>query len=685
MNNSIETFMAALDRGWSVIPVSRETKKPLLLAWKRYQSECAPREDVAGWRRTWPYCNVGIVTGKVSNIWVLDVDGEEGFEELARLGVAAARPGVRTGRGVHLYFEHPGFPVPNSVCKVAPHVDVRGDGGYVIGAGSVHKNGRLYDWLETPEMCPIQPACARLMTLVMEQRDAGAGTMRKVLPVLSGASVRPGSREKAYAGSALVKELAWLAEAAQGERNDRLNRAAFAIGQMVGAEWLAYEEVERKLGDCGRDLGLTAAEVRATVTSGLRAGMEHPREMPAPQEGAYSVAPCGQALRETDAGEGNEDMEKAMVDEHRFGLTDIGNAERMAARYGIDLRYSHEWGKWLVWNGSYMEPDATAAVERLAKQTVRGMYRSAADTEGDAERKAIVKHARASESNIKIRAMLDRLKAEDGIPVRVAELDAHPWLLNCLNGTVDLRTGAIYPARREDLMTRSVPVNYDPDARCPTWTAMLERLMADNSKLTDFLRRAVGYSLTGDTSERTIFILYGTGANGKSTFLETLRSVLGNYAMRTPTETLMARRDNAATNDIARLKGARFVTASESEEGKRLAESLIKDLTGGDTISARFLNKEFFEFRPEGKIWLSTNHKPVIRGTDKGIWDRIKLVPFQVLITAAQKDRDLVRKLAAEADGILAWAVRGCIEWLRDGLAAPYEVVSATEQYRGEM
>jgi putative DNA primase/helicase len=209
--------------------------------------------------------------------------------------------------------------------------------------------------------------------------------------------------------------------------------------------------------------------------------------------------------------------------------------------------------------------------------------------------------------------------------------------------------------------------------------------MAGNSHLIGFLQRAVGYSLTGDTSERVLFILYGTGANGKTTLLETIRYALGDYALRTPVITLMSRRGDAVPNDVARLKGARLVSASEFEEGRRLAEGLVKDLTGGDTVSARFMRAEWFDFKPECKVWLGTNHKPLIRGSDNAIWDRIRLIPFNVRIPEQEQDKHLAQKLQLEAAGILAWAVQGCLQWQESGLDNPSEVSDATQTYRNEM
>ncbi len=366
-------------------------------------------------------------------------------------------------------------------------------------------------------------------------------------------------------------------------------------------------------------------------------------------------------------------------------LTDLGNARRLVSSHGGELRYCHPWGKWLAWDGRRWRLDDSGEVIRRAKATISDLYREAA-TLDDATRKDLVKHALRSEAGARIRAMVDLAESEPGIPVRPDELDRDPWLLNCENGTIDLRTGRLRPHNPADRITKLAPVAYDPAATCPTWGRFLDRILAGDPELIAFIRRAVGYSLTGDTSERVLLILHGEGRNGKSTLLEVLRAMLGDgYAMHIPTDTLLAKRhEGGIPNDVARLKGARFVSASEADEGRRLAEATIKTLTGGDTLTARFMRAEWFDFKPEFTLWLATNHRPVIRGTDKAIWDRLRLVPFAVRIPEAEQDRQLRDKLLAEAPGILAWAVRGCLEWQRDGLGYPAAVREATEGYRTE-
>jgi putative DNA primase/helicase len=366
-----------------------------------------------------------------------------------------------------------------------------------------------------------------------------------------------------------------------------------------------------------------------------------------------------------------------------FHPTDLGNSERFTARHGQDVRFCYQWGKWLVWTGARWERDESGKVERLAKETVRGIYLEAHEQDDEGARKALARHAERSEAERRIRAMLELAKSE--VPISPEELDRDPWKLNTLNGTVDLvGSGDLMDHRREDFITKLAPVEYDPEAPAPAWDAFLERVLP-SEELRSFVQRAVGYSLTGATSEQCMFINHGTGANGKSTFQEAVSVALGDYAMRAPTEMLLAKRAGAIPNDIARLKGSRYVTASETEEGRRLAESLVKDLTGQDTITARFMRAEFFDFKPTHKLWLSTNHKPEIRGTDTAIWRRIRLIPWSVTIPPEEQEKRLPATLSRELAGILAWAVRGCLQWQREGLRAPDEVRQATNEYRREM
>jgi putative DNA primase/helicase len=368
-----------------------------------------------------------------------------------------------------------------------------------------------------------------------------------------------------------------------------------------------------------------------------------------------------------------------------YPLTDMGNAERMAAQHGQTLRYCHAWNKWLTWDSKRWMLDDTAEVVRRAKETVRALNQEAELTQDIDMQEAIDKWARRSESRAKINAMIDLASAEYAIPVKPEHLDVDRYLLNATNGIIDLKSGELMEHDPAHLMTKLAPYPYYEDAECPMWMEFLNQIMNGKKHLVDYLQRAVGYAITGDTREQVIFILHGTGANGKSTLLEVLSTILDDYSMRTPTETLLLKHGSSISNDVARLKGARFVTAIEAEQGHRLAESMVKQMTGGERLVARFLHAEFFEFTPEFKIFLATNHKPEIIGTDYAIWRRIHLIPFDVTIPEKEQDKDLGAKLLNEASGILSWAVKGCLRWQEQGLNPPPEVLQATQSYRAEM
>ena len=339
-------------------------------------------------------------------------------------------------------------------------------------------------------------------------------------------------------------------------------------------------------------------------------------------------------------------------DEGPLHRTDMGNARRFVRQHGNRVRYVALWGHWMTWDGRRWQHDWNGKAHQLAKTTVRDIYKEAADADDDDARRDLVKWAMKSESRERLTALLSVAQSEPEVAYVSDAFDAHPWLLTVQNGTIDLRTGKLGAHNPAHGLTRLAPVVYDPKAQCPTWLGFLDRIMAGNAQSITFLQRAVGYSLTDDTSAQVLFLLHGSGANGKSRFLEAISGVLGDYGMSTPTTTLMAKRDNNIPNDVARLKGARFVKAVETEEGHALAESLVKQMTGEDPISARFMRGEWFDFKPTFKLWLAANHLPTIRGTDDGIWRRIR-IPFEVQIPDHERDEQLGEKLRREYPGIL--------------------------------
>jgi putative DNA primase/helicase len=365
--------------------------------------------------------------------------------------------------------------------------------------------------------------------------------------------------------------------------------------------------------------------------------------------------------------------------------TDTTNAFRLFARHGPDIRYNALWKKWLVWNGKYWELDEGCLVHDKGLQMIRGIYSELLKTADYRDRYEIEKHAVQSESARRRKAFIEVASWIPDLNVKTDALDPNPWLLNVENGTIDLKTGALLKHRQEDMITKIARVACDKTADCPVWKRFLMEIMNYNAELIRFIQTAAGWAVTGDTSEQSMFILFGTGANGKSTFLNTIMNLLGDYAIATPTETFMKKNGDQITNDIARLRGTRFVTTTEAEQGRRLSEPLIKQITGNDRMTARFLYGEFFNFVPTFKIFMATNHKPVIKGTDYGIWRRIKLIPFTNRIPEEKQDRQLEQRLRAEASGILNWLLEGAMRWSAEGLATPRIITSATDEYRGEM
>jgi len=376
-------------------------------------------------------------------------------------------------------------------------------------------------------------------------------------------------------------------------------------------------------------------------------------------------------------------------------LSDMANGARLVARHGRDLRYCYQRQKWIVSDTTggrghrrFVE-DTSGEVERRAKDTARAIYLEAAAAADPEMSKALGKHAVRSQSENRRRDMIASARSEPGIPVAPADLDADPWLLNCLNGTVDLRSGELRPHRRENLLTKLAPVEYDPGARLDLWARFLADATGGDVELVNFLQRAAGYSITGVTSEEKLFFVHGPAAAGKSTFVEAVRAALGDYAATSDFETFLARRDVGGPRpDIARLAGARFVSSIEVDQGKRLAEGLVKMLTGGDTVTARRLYQEAFEFLPAFKLWLAANHAPSVSDEDDAMWRRILRLPFEHIVPEGKRDpavKATLRDPKLAGPAILAWLVEGCLAWQRQGLGIPPVVKAATEAYRATM
>lgn len=386
--------------------------------------------------------------------------------------------------------------------------------------------------------------------------------------------------------------------------------------------------------------------------------------------------------------EGQESSDRqAAAQAAAWHLTDVGNGQRFVAQHGRDLRYCAELKTWFIWDGQRWVPDRTKRVQELAKATARNILVEASLVEDLEERGRIARHGLASEQATRIRAMVECAQSDPAIAVVPDMLDRDPWLLNVENGTIDLRTGALHEHRREDLLTRLCPVHYDPTARSPEWEGFLHTVTGGDPEVKRFLQQFAGYCLAGSTREEKLFFIYGPTRSGKSTFVRALQSVLGpDYAHTCDFGTLLKRKASGGPrDDVAAMRGKRLAVSMEVDNGAELAEAMVKQLTGGDTVRARLLYANSSEFTPECKLVIVANDRPRVRHDDDAIWERIVEVPFPHTVPKADRDLKLKETLSTDPQckaAVLAWAVEGCLDWQQNMLVIPAAVKAATEAYR---
>lgn len=380
---------------------------------------------------------------------------------------------------------------------------------------------------------------------------------------------------------------------------------------------------------------------------------------------------------------------RADIPKNSYDMTDTGNAQRMRDKFVGNIKYSFVHKKWYYWTGKVWTVDYTGEIKKLADSVVNDIKKEAFAEQDEDIQEAKLKWANKTASSRAKEAMIKECQHLDGIPVLPEEMDAYTDYLNVQNGIVNLRNGELMPHDSAFMMTKCGYAEYDNTSgkQPELWLKFLDDVTNGDKDLQVYLQKCVGYSLSGSIREQCAFFLYGIGNNGKSTFIDTISELLGGYASNVQPETIMLRRngDSGANSDIARLKSARFVTSEEPTEGVRLNEGLVKQLTGGGKVTCRFLYGDEFEYEPEFKIWIATNHKPVIRGTDVGIWRRIRLIPFEVNIPPEKVDKTLKYKLRKELPQIMKWAIDGCLLWQKEGLEPPQSVDKATKEYKAEM
>lgn len=603
-------------------------KHPRIKNWNEEATTDA--EKIRQWWEKTPSANIGIPMGEKSGLVALDVDTRHrGDESLAMLmDEFEILPDTITattgGGGKHYIFKYTEELCLKNVVGFRDGLDIRTQGGMIVVAPSVHGSGRKYEW-DTGKS-PFDMEAAEMPAWLVEE-------IRKVGTQLP--------TKKKTAEAAPRKKIS------EGGRNNHLTSLAGAL----------------------RRKGISEEGILATLRAENRDRLEPPLD------DATVVAIAKSITRYQPDAENDE-----------FKLTDVGNAERFVAMFKDQVKYCTIYKKWFIWNGKLWEQDDTGKIITYAIECVRNIIHDADLLPDGDKRKALIQHSLKSESNGRLKALLDIASGMPAITVRSEDLDQNPWLLNCQNGTINLRTGKLQEHNPKDYITRICTAEYDPECTIPLWTQLMEKITSSDQEYMRYIQKALGYSLTGDISEQAIFLLYGTGSNGKSTMLNIFAALLGGYAQSTSSDTFMQKKNESVNNDIARLKGARFVSAIEMEEGKRMAESLIKSMTGGDKLVTRFLYGEFFEYIPQFKVFLAVNHKPMIKDTTNSIWRRIKIMEFTNTFTEQERDKNFPAKIMAkELPGILAWAVQGCLLWQQEGIMAPDIVAAATREYREEM
>ena len=618
----LDSALLCASNNFKVFPCKPAEKSPLIKGWE--EQATTDHQQISDWWTQWPNANIGVMTGLASGFFVVDLDVKgNGPKNMAELE------------------SHNG--------KLPPTVKV------ITGGGGQHLFFRMPEGTTIGNSTGIIPG--------VDIRGEGGLIIAPPSLHNSGRSYEwaigcaPGEVEIAECPPWLLE----LVTAPRSRRRDSMDSPDQPIIEGSRNSTLA------SLAGTMRRRGMTQEAIEHALIAENNKRCNPPLSEDEVLEIAQSISRYPQAPKE-------------------YPLTELGNAERLRDRFGEDLRYCQPWGKWLVFDGKRWAENGIREVHKRYVLTVRHMLDEAASIEDETKRAALRKWQRASESGKAFREMVNHAKHFKELAVLPNQLDNYKMLLNLENGTFDLEKGVLMPPQREHFITKLAPVKYDPEAKCPNWTAFLEKITGGNTTLIEFLQRVAGYTLTGNTNEQCMFILYGDGSNGKSTFTNTLAALLGeDYVKNTPTQTLMARKNEGIPNDLAALQGARMVIASEGEQGQALAESRIKTMTGGDAISARFLHGEFFSYKPEFKIFFFSNHKPDIKGIDEGIWRRIRLIPFVVKISDEEKDPQLPEKLRAELPGIFNWALEGCRNWQMSGLGYPDVVRAATESYRSEM
>jgi len=672
--------------GWFVFPVwwinphtghcacqegpncTRPGKHPLVGQWKVAATNFD--KTIMHWWKKWPLANIAIITGRKSGLVVVDIDLKDkisgikanlSFPDLVeeiQLNTNTITAITGSG-GKHLFYKYPEIDkkIP-CVTNLRNGIDIRADDGYVVVPPSIHISGKRYSWnmYFKPSKAKLLELNDKLLKLILEKKTPTKPPTKKKQKKDKDKDILLKNIHTTKFGYSLLRiHIKELNEAEKGTRNDTLNKISYTIGGYISTGFINEYEAIVELKNAAKKIGLSENEASRTIQSGIKNGLKHP------------MTPMGDSLTIR-------------------RLTDHGNAYRIIGEFGENIKYSTTKGKWYRWNKHVWKIDEfdTASLD-LHISMLAIMQNETSNIDDKDEKKVVQKFINKSHNLPAINATRKLIKQFDIVTVNDRFFNRDKMKLNCLNGTINLKTGDLCAHIPDDYITKTIPVEYNRNAKCNRWMQFLNEIMDGNKEVIDYIQRAIGYSLTGKTKEQVFFIMHGDGANGKSTFIEVISELLGDYFKQADMNSFLeTNQNNNIKNDLARLSGARFVTSSEIEQNKKLSESLVKLLTGSTNITARFLYKEYFSYKPNFKLWLETNHKPKIKGTDKGIWRRINLIPFNASFDNEKRDKDLREKLLNELPGILNWAIEGCVQWQKIGLGPPMVVLAANSEYQNE-
>jgi len=680
---------------------------------KGFHDATLDEKQIRAWWRQWPQANIGGVTGQTSGRFVIDrdmkPDSDASFAQL--LADACDLPLTLThttgSGGMHYIFRHPeGVAIASatggSVGKYLdqyPGVDTRGDLGYIVLPPSRNLIGR-YSVAMPHDLADLPLSFIDLFTTIRAQPQATAYGHNTPLAAWPQSSQDDANYwvhravSKAVEGTRNETGM-WLAvqlRDAQVSQSEAESAIHSYIAQVTTA---ASPFTERDIMPTLRNVYRTPARdpARSQTPTPIRAQVAPiaplpPIAPPTPiRQPQHDDSPPVDD-RDNDESEdvpphGVIPLSDGSEYDMHVSCTDIGNALRLVARYGDIIRYCKTWNTWLTWNGKRWELDTADVITTLAKNTARMIWAEVAQCEDKDAIEAMSKWAKASANVARIKAMITLSQPDCAVSPDVFDRD--PWVLNCQNGTIDLRTGDLLLHRQADNITKICPFEYDPSATSPLWDDYLERFFPDRGEVVMYLQRVAGYALTGFSNVKALFILEGVGNSGKTTFVETIKAVMGTYAGKLPATSLIVMENKTMNTDIAELKGVRLAVASELEEGKYLAEAKVKDLTGGGTQVGERKYEHMFNFDPTHTLILDTNHMPRIRGTDNAIWNRLKRIQFLQHIEDTAADEHYNDRLRGELSGVFNWMLAGCMTFQRGGIADPPVVKEAVASYRADM